>query len=107
MNEKTFGLARNTAAALSYVFFFVSGIFFFLLSKDTYVRFHAAQCILVFGVLFFLQWLFTITVVLAPISSLIGLLSFILWLLLIYKAWKGEEWELPMIGAYAKNLARK
>lgn len=107
MHDKTFGLPRNTAAALSYVLFFVSGIFFYLLSKDTYVRFHAIQSVLVFGIFFFLQWLFMITVVLAPISSLIGLLSFILWLLLIYKAWKGEEWELPLIGEYAKHLAKK
>jgi len=32
---------------------------------------------------------------------------FVLWLVLIYKAWQGEEWEVPVLGAYARKMVKK
>jgi uncharacterized membrane protein len=104
--EKTLGLSKNTAAAFSYVLFVLSGLFFLILYKDPFVRFHAAQSVVVFVSLFVLQWLLAITVVLASLSSLVGLLTFVLWLILIYKAWQGEEWEVPLLGHYARKLVK-
>jgi uncharacterized membrane protein len=101
------GLPKNTAAALSYVLGPVTGIVFFVLEKDPFVRFHAMQSIVVFVVLFVLQWVFGITVVLLPLVPLISILSFVLWLLLIYKAWQGDEWEVPVLGAYARKMVKK
>ena len=43
------GLSENTAAALSYVLGWLTGIIFFLIDKRPYVRFHAAQSIVTFG----------------------------------------------------------
>jgi len=37
----------------------------------------------------------------------LGVLSFVLWLVLIFKAWKGEEWEVPYLGRYARMLVKK
>jgi len=34
---------------------------------------------------------------------LFGLVGFILWLVLIYKAYQGEEFKLPWIGEFAKK----
>lgn len=101
------GLDKNTAAALSYVVFFLSGLFFFILEKDPFVRFHAMQSIIVFGLLFALQWVFTLSIVFAPINSLVVLVSFVLWLILIYKAWNGEMWEVPILGVYVKKVLMK
>lgn len=101
------GLPKNTAAALSYVLGPVTGVVFFVLEKDPFVRFHAMQSIVVFVVLFVLQWVFGITIVLLPLVPLISILSFVLWLLLIYKAWQGDEWEVPLLGSYARKMVKK
>lgn len=101
------GLPKNTSAALSYVLGPVTGVVFYVLEKDPYVRFHAMQSIVVFVVLFVLQWVFGLTIVLLPLVPLISILGFVLWLLLIYKAWQGEEWEVPVLGKYARKFAKK
>ena len=43
------GMAENVAGLLCYVLGWVTGIIFFLIDKRPYVRFHAAQSIVVFG----------------------------------------------------------
>lgn len=101
------GLPRNVAASLSYVLLFLSGIVFLILEKDPFVRFHAMQSIVVFGFIFILQWVFAITIFLVPLSGLLAIGAFILWLILIYKAWKGEEWEVPYLGKYARKFVKK
>lgn len=101
------GLDKNTAGALSYVLGPVTGVVFLVLEKDPYVRFHAMQSITTFVVLFVLQWVMAFTVILLPLVPLLSLLGFVLWLLLIYKAWQGEEWEVPVVGKYARNFVSK
>lgn len=101
------GLPRNTAAALSYVLGPVTGVVFYLIEKDPFVRFHAMQSIVVFTALFILQWVFGITIILLPLVPLISILGFVLWLLLIYKAWQGEKFEVPVLGKYAKQFQKK
>ncbi|OGM12906.1 hypothetical protein A3A76_00435 [Candidatus Woesebacteria bacterium RIFCSPLOWO2_01_FULL_39_23] len=108
MAEKSLtGLPRNTAAALSYVLGPVSGVVFLLLEKDPFVKFHAMQSIVVFGILFLLQWAFVLTIFLAPLSGLLIIVMFVLWLMLIYKAWSGEEWEVPVLGKYTRKFLKK
>src|SRR5580692_7256697 len=43
------GMSENVAALLSYLLGWVTGIIFFLIDKRPFVRFHAAQSIVVFG----------------------------------------------------------
>ena len=105
--RKGTGLPKNTAGALSYVLGPVTGIIFYVLEKDPYARFHAMQSIVVFAVLFVLQWALGLTLVLLPLVPLVSILSFVLWLLLIYKAWQGEEWEVPVLGKYARKFLKK
>lgn len=101
------GLPKNTAAALSYVLGPITGVIFYLIEKDPFVRFHAMQSTVVFLALFILQWVFGITIILLPLVPLISILSFVLWLLLIYKAWQGEKFEVPVLGKYAKQFQKK
>lgn len=101
------GLKKTTAGALAYVLGPITGIVFLVIEKDPFVRFHAMQSTVVFVALFVLQWVFGITIVLFPLSALLGIVSFALWLILIYKAWQGEEWEVPVLGKIAKNLLKK
>ena len=101
------GLKKTTSGALAYVLGPITGIFFLVTSKDPFVRFHAMQSTVVFIVLVVLQWVLGITIILFPLSALVGIVTFALWLVLIYKAWQGEEWEVPMLGKVAKNLLKK
>jgi uncharacterized membrane protein len=101
------GLPKNTAGALSYVLGPVTGVVFLVLEKDKFVRFHAMQSIVVFAGLLILQQAMAITVILLPLVPLLSIGGFALWLLLIYKAWQGEEWEVPIVGTYARKFVKK
>jgi uncharacterized membrane protein len=102
--SKGSGLPKNTAAALSYVLGWLTGIVFLLVEKDPFVRFHAMQSIVVFGALTLLSFLPVVGWVLSP---LIMIIAFALWLLLIYKAYQGEEFKLPWVGDFAKQMLGK
>ena len=106
-NSSQTGLGKTTAAALSYVLGPITGVIFLILEKDPYVRFHAMQSIVVFVALFVLQWVFGLTLILLPLVPLLSILGFVLWLLLIYKAWQGNEWEVPVLGKYARKFSKK
>lgn len=101
------GLDKNTAAALSYVLFAVTGVIFLILEKDPFVRFHAMQSIVFFVVYIVLVTVLGFTIILLPLVPLVGLTFFILWLAVIYKAWQGEKWEIPFLGKFVKDLVKK
>ena len=77
------GLPKNTAAALSYVLGWLTGIVFLLIEKDPFVRFHAMQSIITFGILTLLSFVPVVGWILSPLVMIVG---FVLWLVLIYKA---------------------
>jgi uncharacterized membrane protein len=95
------GLPSNTAAALSYVLGWLTGIVFLLLERDDkFVRFHAMQSIITFGVITLLSFIPVIGWMLSPILMI---LAFVLWLVLIFKAYQGEKFKLPVIGDFAEK----
>lgn len=101
------GLKKETAGALAYVLGPITGVIMLVLEKDSFVRFHAMQSIVVFVGLFALQWILGLTIILVILVPLVGIVSFILWLMCIYKAWMGEEWEVPFAGKIARQLVKK
>lgn len=101
------GLKKETAGALAYVLGPITGVIFLVIEKDPFVRFHAMQSIVVFVALFVLQWALGLTLILLPLVPIVGIVSFILWLMLIYKAWQGNEWEVPGLGKFARKLVKK
>ncbi len=101
------GLNKNTSGALSYVLGPITGVIFLVIEKDPYVRFHAMQSIVYSVAAFVLNMVLGITIILALALPLLWIVEFVLWLLLIYKAWQGQEWELPVIGKFARQLASK
>lgn len=95
------GLPKNTAAALCYLLGWVTGIVFLLVEKeDKFVRFHAMQSVVTFGILTIASFLPLIGWILSPFIMIVG---FILWLALIIKAYQGEEFELPVVGKLARQ----
>ena len=99
------GLPSNTAAALTYVLGWLTGIVFLLIEKnDKFVRFHAMQSIVVFGLLTILSLVPVVGWMLSPVLMVVG---FVLWLVLIFKAYQGQEFMLPVVGPWAKKQVAK
>ena len=113
-------LDENIAGVLCYFLGFVSGgIFYLIEDENEFVRFHAMQSIIVFGALFVVNVAIsvfaglladTVPVVgfvfalLASLGSLaLSPIMLILWVVLMYKAYNGSEWELPVVGQIARN----
>jgi uncharacterized membrane protein len=108
------GLTDNVAGALAYVTIIPAIVFLVLepFNKKRFIRFHAFQCIffaiawtvLWIGLSFiahipFLGWA---TVLLWPLFSLAG---FLIWLILVLKAYQGQMFKLPVIGDLAAQQA--
>jgi len=105
-SESTLDLSQNIEGVLCYVFGWVTGIVFLVLEqKNQWVRFHAAQSIVVFAPLCILTAIFGwIPFVGWVVSTIIWIFGFILWLLLMYKAYQGERYKLPIAGNIAESM---
>ena len=114
MAKTSIGLSSNITAVLAYFFGFVSGIILLLVEKqDRFVRFHAMQSTVLFGGYFVVNWvlssftLFDINTLWFVLSIPLGLVLFILWIVLMVKAYQGEEYKLPVVGDFAvKQLGK-
>ena len=110
------GLTENVACALCYAVGFVTGILFLVLApynQNRNIRFHAFQSIfysvaafalgIVFGFIGIITggW----TLFLLPVFWLIRLGMFVLWLVLIIKAYQNQKLVLPIIGPMAEQQA--
>jgi uncharacterized membrane protein len=107
--ESSTGLSANVAGLLCYVLGWVTGIVFIVLEKkSTFVKFHAWQSIMTFGVLFVVSLIFSwIPIIGWLIGTLIGILSFILWIILIIQAGTGKMWKVPLAGDWAEKQISK
>ena len=111
-------MAENVAGLLCYVFGWVTGLIFFLIDKRPFVRFHAAQSMVVFGGLqliyilfgrFFFPgfWTGGVGFVYGPLFSILQLAAFVLLIVLMVKAFQGQRFKVPVAGDFAENLANK
>jgi uncharacterized membrane protein len=114
------GLQDNLAGALCYVLGFITGILFLVLepyNRKPFIRFHAFQSIIfsaawialsiaisimfsIVGIAMGFMW-----PILILLRLVIGLGGFVLWLFLMFKAYNGERYQLPIIGPMAEKQA--
>ena len=104
----------NLVGALSYLLFFVTGVIFLYLEpydKDEYVRFHARQ-----SIAFSVAW-FAANIILGlgagilrPLAGLFGIVQFVVnlgffgvWLFLMFKAYSGEKYKLPVLSDWVES----
>lgn len=120
-------MGENVAGALSYVLGLLTGIVFFLIDDRPFVRFHAAQSMVVSGLMFVAYMALTIVqIVLTGImfgaggggfivggilSLLLGLVwlalafgGFVLWIYLIVRAYQGRQPRVPVAAGIADSL---
>lgn len=107
--ESSTGLSANVAGLLCYVFLWITGIVFVMLEKkSTFVKFHAWQSIMTFGVLniaaFFIGW---IPIVGPILYVLLWILTAILAIVLIVQAYTGRMWKVPGAGDWAEKMANR
>jgi len=100
------GFDANVAAALSYLVGFVTGIIFLLVEKENrFVRFHAMQSTLLFLGIVAIDILLQIVPILGALVVLFVVIpaSAFLWLLMMFKAYQGQEYKLPLVGQMAAD----
>jgi len=105
----TAGMAENIAGPLCYALGWITGIIFLLIDKRPFVKFHAAQSIVVFGGLNIIQFALRFMHVFLfsfGLSALIWLLGFVLWIVLMIKAFQHEMFRVPIAADIADSLAK-
>jgi len=113
-------MAENVAGALCYALFWITGLIFYFVDKRPYVRFHAAQSIVVFGAITvlheFLRSFFGFSFITGgwtgfslgfALWRLLHLVGSILWILLMVKAYQGERFRVPMAADIAEKIFGK
>lgn len=112
-------ISENVAGAIAYLSF-VPAIVFLLMDpyrKNSFVRFHSLQCILLWTagvllaillklvtiVLFFIPVLGPLLVVLVVVT--VGVAALLAWVVLLVKAVQGERFKLPLVGDFAEQYA--
>lgn len=111
----TEGLQENVAGLLCYALWWITGIIFLLIDKRPFVKFHAAQSIVVFGGLSIVRvalvfmhgfggvvgWGF-----LGLIGLAVWLVGVVLWIVLMIKAYQHEMFRVPIAADIADSLAK-
>jgi uncharacterized membrane protein len=116
------GLSENAAGALSYALGWITGLIFFFIDKRPYVRFHAAQSIVLFGGLFVVRYILGMAFGVGfwgggfgfggfgfalMLLFLFGLACFVLWIFMMIKGGSGQRFKVPIAGDLAEQLAGK
>ena len=104
---------------LCYLLGWLTGIIFLLIDKRPFVRFHAAQSIVIFGALFVCRLLLTFAWVGSGyyyggmfgihllLSSVLSLITVVAWIVLMVMAYQGKRFEVPIAAGIAHSLAGK
>ena len=100
---------QNLLGAVAYLLGPITGIILLLVEKENkFVRFHAMQSTILFGGLLIVNIALGFIPLLGwLVGMLLSMLSFVLWIVLMWKAWSGETYKLPYVGEMAeKQLAK-
>lgn len=105
-------------AAVTYLLGFITGIIFLIFEKkDRYIRFHAYQSTVLFGVWFVVYFLAGLVTGAMPfiIRTIFNFVIFfflfvpavVVWILLMFKAFSGEKYKFPYAGEWAEKQLSK
>ena len=103
------GLSQNNAAAIAYLTFIPAVIFLVMepYNRNPFIRFHSFQSIAFSVVAFAIHLvLIFIPIIGWAIGFLMTLVFFVLWIMCIMKAAKGEWYKLPVVGDFALQQSR-
>lgn len=100
---------ENLMGAATYLLGFITGIIFLLVEKESkFVRFHAMQSTILFGGIFIANIVLGFVPILGWILGLLlSFAAFIFWILCMWKAFQGEMYKVPYVGAIAQRQLSK
>jgi uncharacterized membrane protein len=114
------GMAENVAGLLCYLLGWITGLIFFFIDKRPFVRFHAAQSIVVFGGLHIITHVLGLIIGVSLFTGgwgsfgagvlvlhALNLLTLVLWIVLMVKAYQGERFKVPIASEIAEGFAGK
>jgi len=103
LGKTSTGLQPNVAALLCYVLGWITGLIFFLLEKENkFVRFHALQSLIIFGVIHLASIILIFTII-GPV--VLGMVSLALWIVLMITAYQGKKIKIPIVSDLAQKHA--
>ena len=113
----TMNIDPNLASGLSYLFWWVSGLIFFVMEKkNRMVRFHAMQAILLTAAWTLVSIVVRVGTTVLPaalalglgcLGGLVGIGFFVVWIICMVNAFQGKYFKLPYIGDYAEKYANQ
>ena len=120
--ESSTGMSANVAGLLCYVAGWITGIVFVVLEKKSiFVKFHAWQSIMTFGVLTVAHLILStilraiavatfspgLAIFAGVLGTIIWILMVILWIILVIQAATGKMWKVPWAGDWAEKQISK
>jgi len=111
------GLEPNVAALLGYLFWPLAIVWLVVdpYKQDRFIRFHSFQALGMVVAMFALWIGFIVLSIILGVAGLgavagilwllFGLAFFVLWILLMVKAYQKQMWKLPVLGAFAEKWA--
>ncbi len=122
MSTSQTGLSENVAGLLCYAFFWLSGLIFLLIDKRPFVRFHAAQSLVAFGILNIISIVLGMPFLggtwqigsdwsafsfWAGVHGIIDLAGIVIWIVGMIKAYQHERFRIPFAADLADQLIGK
>ncbi len=114
------GVDARLASVLCYAGWWVTGlVFLFAERRNQNVRFHAAQSLVLFGglsIVIALLSVFSIGMLVVSSGAFqlarilvysVWIAAVVIWLLLMYRTFKGETWQVPFAGDLAAKIAAR
>ena len=109
------GLTDNVAGLLVYLFWPIAVIFLLIepYNKNKFIRFHCFQALFTIGA-WIVMWIAVAIIAMVPYIGwlifllawlVLGLGGFVLFVLLMVKAYQNQMWKLPFIGDLAEKQA--
>lgn len=115
--ESSTGLSPRLAATLAYLGWWITGLLFWALERrDGYIRHHAAQSVVVFGIVSVFISAFCVLAVaslsffpsaFAPFlwaAAITWIAGLLLWVLAMWKASSGQAWRMPIASELADRM---
>lgn len=101
--NSSIGLDENIGGMLCYIFI-IGLIFLFMEKENRFIRFHALQAVFLGVFLFILNLVFAVIPIIGWILSLL-MGPFVLFMIvfMMYQAYKGKLYKLPVIGDMAEK----
>ena len=110
-------LTENVAGLLCYAFFWLGGVIFFFIDRRPFVRFHAAQSVVVFVGLHVIHGILRIIIAARLLHGdwfalwpghlllrVVDIFGVILWIVLMVKAYQGEWFKVPVAWELAEGI---